>query len=319
MTTEYAVDLDTVRRAAERIREHVHRTPVMTSRELDARAGRRLFLKCENLQRVGAFKMRGAANAVFGLPDDVAPRGVVTHSSGNFAQALALAARLRGIAAHIVMPRSAPAVKRRAVEGYGATIHPCEPTLAARESTAARVVAETGGTLLHPYDEPAVIAGQGTCALELLSDVPDLAAVVAPVGGGGLMAGICVAARGLSPRIRLFAGEPKGADDAARSLAAGRRIESVSPNTIADGLLTSLGEHTWPILRDHLEAIVTVGDEEIVAAMRLVMSRTKLVVEPSAAVAVAAVLSEEFRAKDGLERVGVVLSGGNVDLDKLPW
>jgi threonine dehydratase/serine racemase len=217
------------------------------------------------------------------------------------------------------MPTSAPAVKRRAVEGYGATIHPCEPTLEARESTAARVVAETGGTLLHPYDHPDVIAGQGTCALELLEDVPDLDAVVAPVGGGGLMGGICVAVRGVAPRVRLFAGEPTGADDAARSLAEGRRLPSVSPVTIADGLLTSLGELTWPILRDHLEAILTVPDEEIVAAMRLVMTRAKLVVEPSAAVAVAAVLSEEFRALDGLARVGVVLSGGNVDLDRLPW
>ncbi len=316
---EPAVGPGDVRRAAERIGPFVHRTPVMTSTALDARAGRSLYFKCENLQRAGAFKMRGAANAVWSLPAEAAARGVVTHSSGNFAQALALAARDRGIPAHLVMPRTAPAVKRAAVEGYGGVVHECEPTLAAREARAAEVEAETGAVFLHPYDHPEVIAGQGTCALELLGEVPDLDAVVAPVGGGGLLAGVSVAARSVNPGIRLFAAEPKGADDAARSLAAGRFVPQTAPQTIADGLLTSLGRLTWPILRDHLEAVITVSDEEITAAMRLVWTRMKLVIEPSAATAAAAVLSEDFRAIRGLSRVGVVLSGGNVDLDRLPW
>jgi len=315
----YAATHGDVRRAAERIREHIHRTPVATCRALDERAGRRLFLKCENLQKVGAFKMRGAANAVLSLPEADRARGVVTHSSGNFAQALALAARRAGVPAHIVMPESAPAVKRDAVVGYGARVIDCAPNLAARESTAADVVAATGATFVHPYDQAEIIAGQGTCALELLEEVPDLDAIVAPVGGGGLMSGIAIAARGEREDIRLVGAEPKGADDAARSLAAGERIPQTGPDTVADGLLTSLGELTWPILRDHLEAIVTVTEDEIVDAMRLVFTRAKLVIEPSAAVAVAAVLSEEFRALDGLGRVGVVLSGGNVDLDRLPW
>jgi threonine dehydratase/serine racemase len=318
-TTTYAANLADVRAAAERIRPHVHRTPVVTCATLDGLAGRSLHFKCENLQKVGAFKMRGAANAVTKLPDDVAECGVVTHSSGNFAQALALAARQRGIPAHIVMPRTAPVVKRAAVDGYGATIYPCEPTLQARETTAAEVIERTGGALLHPYNQPDIIAGQGTCALELLEAAPDLEAIIAPIGGGGLMSGICIASRAIKPDIRLFAAEPAGADDAARSLAAGELIPQTAPNTIADGLLTSLGDLTWPIVRDHVERIFTVSDEQIVAAMRLVWQRIKLVIEPSAAVPVAAILSDEFRAMNDLERVGVVLSGGNVDLDRLPW
>jgi len=268
---------------------------------------------------MGAFKMRGATNAVMRLTDEVAAQGVVTHSSGNFAQALALAARLRGVPAHIVMPSNAPEVKRRAVEGYGAIIYPCEPTVAAREAMAEQVLESTGGTFLHPYDHPDVIAGQGTCAVELLQQAPDLEAVVAPVGGGGLMSGICVATRGLAPGALLFGAEPAGADDAARSLAAGTLLPQTDPRTVADGLRTSLGDLTWPILRDHLERIVTVDEVAIVEAMHLLWQRMKLVIEPSAAVAVAAVLSEEFRALPGLSRVGVVLSGGNVDLDDLPW
>jgi threonine dehydratase/serine racemase len=315
----YAATHADVRRAADRIRDHIHRTPVVTCRALDERAERRLFFKCENLQKVGAFKMRGAANAVLSLPEAERARGVVTHSSGNFAQALALAARRAGVPAHIVMPETAPKVKRDAVVGYGARVIDCAPNLAARESTAAAVVAETGAAFVHPYDQAEIIAGQGTCALELLAEVPDLDAIVAPVGGGGLMSGISIAARGERSDIRLFGAEPKGADDAARSLAAGERIPQTGPDTVADGLLTSLGELTWPILRDHLESIVTVGEDEIVHAMRLVFTRAKLVIEPSAAVAVAAVLTDGFRGLEGLDRVGVVLSGGNVDLDHLPW
>lgn len=308
-----APDLDAIVAAANRIAPFAHRTPVVTGRTLDEVAGRRLFFKCENLQRVGAFKFRGASNAVLSLPAAAVGRGVVTHSSGNHAQALALAARLRGVAAHIVMPATAPAVKRAAVAGYGASITSCDPTLAAREETTRRVMAETGATLIHPYDDPRVIAGQGTAALELLDEVPDLDTVVAPVGGGGLLAGTCLAVHGRLSRARIVAGEPAGADDAYRSLRAGRIIPSENPHTIADGLLTSLGEWTFPIIRDHVAAVVTVSDGEIVAAMRLIWERLKLIVEPSAAVALAAVLCG--RAGDLGERVGVILSGGNVDLE----
>jgi threonine dehydratase/serine racemase len=315
----YAADLSAIREAAARIAGRAHRTPVATCATLDRLAGRRLFFKCEHLQKVGAFKFRGALNAVLKLPEDVARRGVVTHSSGNHAQALALAARLRGIAAHIVMPRTAQEVKQRAVVDYGGRIVLCEPTLAAREATTAAVQTETGATLIHPYNHPDVIAGQGTVALELLEQVPDLDAVITPVGGGGLLSGVCLAARVLRPTVRVLGAEPAGADDAARSLGGGQLVPQTGPNTIADGLLTSLGELTWPVIRDHVEAIVTVTEEEIVRAMRLAWERAKLLIEPSAAVAVAAVLTESFRATPGLERVGVVLSGGNVNLDRLPW
>jgi threonine dehydratase len=317
--TTYAADLEDVRAAARRIAGLAHRTPVATCATIDRIAGRRVFFKCEHLQKVGAFKFRGACNAVIKLPDELAARGVVTHSSGNHAQAVALAARMRGIDAHIVMPSNALAVKRRAVEGYGGRVIACEPTLQARETTAEAVIAETGATFIHPYDHPDIIAGQGTSALELLDQVPQLDAIVAPVGGGGLLSGICVAAKGLDPAIRIFAAEPLGADDAAQSIAAGKLIPQTGPDTIADGLLTSLGELTWPIIRDHVERVITVSEEQIVAAMRLAWERAKLLIEPSAAVAVAAVLSEAFQAIEGIDRVGVVLSGGNTDLDNLPW
>jgi threonine dehydratase len=315
----YAADLQSVRAAAQRLAGLVHRTPVMTCSTIDRLAGRQLFFKCENFQKVGAFKFRGACNAVFRLATDVAVRGVVTHSSGNHAQALALAAKMRGIAAHIVMPSNASPVKRRAVEGYGGRVIECEPTLAARQRTAEAVLAETGGTLIPPYDHADVIAGQATVALELLEQVPGIDTLVAPVGGGGLVSGICVAAKGLNPSLRIVAAEPRGADDAARSKAAGVLIPQTGPRTIADGLLTSLGERTWPIIRDLVERIVTVSEDEIVRAMRLAWERAKLLIEPSAAVAIAAVLAEEFRELAGVQRVGVVLSGGNVNLDQLPW
>jgi len=314
--TSYAVDGDAIRAAAVRIAPLIHRTPVATCATLDRLAGRALFFKCEQYQKVGAFKFRGACNAVLQLPDEVAARGVVTHSSGNHAQALALAARLRGIPAHIVMPNNATPAKRRAVEGYGARVIECVPTLEARETTAAAVIAETGATLIPPYNHPHVIAGQGTAALELLEQVPGLEAIVAPVGGGGLVSGVAVAARG---RARVFAAEPLGADDAARSRAAGQLILQTAPNTIADGLLTSLGDLTWPIVRDLVEEVLTVTEEEIVAAMRLAWERAKLLIEPSAAVPLAVVLSERFRQLPGLPRVGIILSGGNANLDKLPW
>jgi threonine dehydratase/serine racemase len=312
--TTYAASIDAIRAAAARLEGVVHRTPVATCRTLDVIADRRLFFKCEHLQKAGAFKFRGASNAVMLLPDDAAARGVVTHSSGNHAQALALAARQRGVAAHIVMPRDAPPIKRDAVAGYGARIIECEPTLAARESTAAEVQAETGATFIHPYNQADVIAGQGTVALELLEQIADLDAIIAPVGGGGLISGVCLAARALRPELRLFGAEPAGADDAARSFTAGRLIPQTAPDTIADGLRTSLGDLTWPILRDHVESIMTVSDDAIREALGLAWSRAKLLIEPSAATPLAAVLSDEFRALEGMPRVGIVLSGGNFDL-----
>jgi threonine dehydratase/serine racemase len=317
--TMYAANLEAVQAAARRLAGWAHRTPVVTCATLDRLAGRELFFKCEHLQKAGAFKFRGACNAVMKLSTEVAARGVATHSSGNHAGALALAARLRGIPAHVVMPSNASPVKRRAVEEYGGRVVECEPTLEARERIAAEVLAETGATLIPPYNHPDVIAGQGTVALELLEQVPGLDAVIAPVGGGGLVSGICVALREAAPSVRMFAGEPAGADDAARSKAAGTLIPQTGPCTIADGLLTSLGDLTWPLIRDHVERVVTVAEDEIIAAMRLAWERAKLLIEPSAAVPLAAVLSDEFRRLDGLRRVGVVLSGGNVNLDSLPW
>src|SRR4051812_16637493 len=319
LKTAYAADLAAVREAAARIAPFVRRTPVTTSGTLDRLAGRGIFFKCENLQTTGAFKYRGATNAVQKLTPGQAAKGVVTHSSGNHAQALALAARVRGIPAYIVMPRTAPQVKKAAVEGYGGIITLCEPTLADRERTAAEVVAKTGGTLIPPFDHPDVIAGQGTAALELLEDVPDLDAVVSPVGGGGLLSGFCVASRGVNPSIRVFGAEPLGADDAARSKAAGTFLPQTAPNTIADGLLTSMGTLTWPIIRDLVERVFTATEDQIKLAMRLVWERMKLLIEPSAAVGVAVVLSDEFRQLAGIRKVGVVLCGGNVSLDKLYW
>ncbi len=314
----YAADLSAVRAAAERIEGHAIRTPVHTSHTMDALSGRALFFKCESFQRVGAFKFRGAMNAVAKLDDARASRGVVTHSSGNHAQALALAARIRGIEAHIVMPTNAPEVKRQAVIGYGGRVIPCEPTLASREETAARVVAETGGTLIPPYDHPDVIAGQGTIALELFAHHPDLDAVIVPVGGGGMISGIALAYRELAPRVRVIGAEPLGADDATRSKASGAFVAQTGAVTIADGLRTSLGTLTWPVVRDVVHRIETVREDEIVSAMRLVFERMKLVIEPSAAVGVAVALRSGALGEDE-RRVAVVLCGGNVDLDALPW
>ena len=313
-----AMELSEILEAAERIRGTAHRTPVMTCATLNQLAGRELFLKCEQFQKVGAFKFRGAYNATMKLADDVAAKGVVTHSSGNHAQALALAARIRGIPAHIVMPKNAPRVKRRAVLGYGARVIECEPTLRARDETAAVVQAETNATFVAPFDHPDVIAGQGTVALELLEQQPHLDTIIAPVGGGGLISGICAAAHGLNPNFRIFAAEPRGADDAFRSKAAGKFIPQEAPNTIADGLLTSLGELTWPFVRDHVERVILVSDDQIKQAMLLLWERAKLIVEPSGAVPLAAVLTDEFRALENLGRVGIVLSGGNVDVSELP-
>jgi threonine dehydratase len=311
------VTLDDIQQAAERIRPFAHRTPAFTCESLDQRVGARVILKCENLQKVGAFKFRGACNAVFALSEAEAARGVVTHSSGNHAQALALAARVRGIPAYIVMPENAPQVKKDAVAGYGGQITFCKPTLEARESAMERIRLETGASVVHPYDNELVIAGQGTAALELLKDFPDLDAVIAPVGGGGLLSGTSIAAKALKPGIRVIAAEPEKADDAYRSLQAGRIVPSRNPNTIADGLLTSLGNLTFPIIQRNVERIVTVSERGIIEAMRFIWERAKLIIEPSAAVAVGTLWEKKMDLSGA--KVGVILSGGNVDLNRLPW
>ncbi|HJY88050.1 MAG TPA: pyridoxal-phosphate dependent enzyme [Candidatus Acidoferrales bacterium] len=310
-------DLDAIRAAHSRISPHIHRTPVMTSASIDALAGVRLYFKCENLQKTGSFKIRGATNAIFSLPPEEAVRGVVTHSSGNHAAAVALAARQRGIRAWIVMPSNAPAVKRYAVEGYGGEITFCEPTLAAREVAAAEIIRRTGAVLVHPFDDDRIIAGQATAALELLDEVPDLDSILAPVSGGGLLSGTAIAAKGLRPSIRVLGSEPKNADDAFRSLASGRIQPMDHPDTIADGLRASLAERTFRILRQRVDQILLVSEEEIIDAMRLVWERMKLVIEPSAAVGVAPALGRKLAARS--KKVGVILSGGNVDLGSLPF
>ena len=303
--------------AAERIRPCIHRTPVLTNESLNKLVNAQVYLKCENLQKVGAFKFRGACNAVFSLSDEEAAGGVSTHSSGNHAQALALAAKLRGIPAYIVMPENAPKVKQEAVAGYGGQITYCEPTLEARESTLAKMAQETGSTIIHPYDNERVIAGQGTAALELIEEIADLDVILAPVGGGGLISGTGIAAKGLNDRIRVLAAEPEMADDAYRSIQKGEIIPSTNPNTIADGLLTSLGRITFPIIQQHVEQIITVSEAAIIESMKFIWERSKIIIEPSAAVAVG-VLWEKKADLSGLN-VGVILSGGNVDLEQLPW
>jgi threonine dehydratase len=290
---------------------------VLSSLALDAAAGAHLFFKCESLQEVGAFKARGAANAVFSLSGEEAARGVVTHSSGNHGAALAWAAARRGIPAWIVMPDNAPAIKRANVAGWGGQIRLCAPTVAAREAACAAVQAETGATLVHPYNDWRVIAGQGTAALELMEQVPDLDAVVAPVGGGGLLSGTAIAAKGIRPGIRVHGAEPKGADDAARSLAAGRIVPQDHPQTIADGLRTSLGEYTFAVIRRDVDGIATTSEEAIVRAMRLSWEKLRIVVEPSSAVPLACLMERTLDLPGA--RVGIIVSGGNVDLDRLPW
>ena len=315
--SEIAVDIAAIREAHARIRPQVHRTPVLTSRSLDAAAEATLFFKCENLQKVGAFKARGACNAVFSLEEAEARRGVVTHSSGNHGAAVAWAAARRGIPAWVVMPENSAEIKKAAVKGLGATVRFCAPTLEARDTTCATVQAETGALLVHPYDDWRVIAGQGTAALELLEQVPDLDAVITPVGGGGLLSGTAIAARAIKPSIRVYGAEPAGADDAWRSLKSGRIVPQTDPRTIADGLRSSLGVKTFAVLSTLVDAIGTTSEEAIVRAMRLTWDKLKLIIEPSSAVPLAALLERKLPVAG--QRVGVVISGGNVDLDRLPW
>jgi threonine dehydratase len=311
------VTIQDIHNAARRIKPYIHRTPVFTNESLNQKVGAQVFLKCENMQKVGAFKFRGASNAVWSLSDEEAARGVCTHSSGNHAQALALAARMRGIPAYIVMPENAPSVKKNAVAGYGGQISFCAPTLEAREATLRRVYESTGAAVVHPYNNERVIAGQGTAALELLEDVPSLDVIIAPVGGGGLLSGTSIAATETKPGIRVIAGEPEMADDAYRSMKAGEIVPSASPQTIADGLLTSLGTLTFPIIQQCVEQIVTVSEQGIIDTMKFIWERAKIVIEPSAAVAVGVLWEKKIDLSGS--KVGVILSGGNVDLERLPW
>lgn len=309
--------LQDIRQAHERITPHVHRTPVMTSRHIDERVGATVFCKCENLQRVGAFKIRGATNAVMCLGDQQLDSGVATHSSGNHGAALALAAGIRGIPAHIVMPETASRVKIEAVEGYGGRIVHCSSDPANRQEVLDRVIADTGACLVHPFDDYRIIAGQGTTALELIEQVAELDMVLVPVGGGGLISGVALALHHASPATRVIGVEPSGVDDAYRSFRAGRIIPVPGGSSMADGLLTTVGDKTFEIISRHVDDIVTVEESEIVDAMRFVWTRMKIVAEPSAAVPVAALLTRKVATHGS--RVGVILSGGNVDLDRLPW
>jgi len=306
-----------IHEARSRILRHIHQTPVLTSRTLNEQLGLELFFKCENFQRVGAFKFRGAYNAILATPQKDLANGVATHSSGNHAQALSLAARISGIDATIVMPSDATLVKRRAVEGYGAKIILCEPTLESREQTLQSVIGSSGAHAVHPYDDNHVIAGQGTAAIELLEAIPSLDSIIAPVGGGGLLAGTAVAASTCVPPINVIGAEPAVADDAYRSLAVGKLIPIGGTTTIADGLRTSLGKRNFRLLQRHNVTISTVTEESIVRAMRLVWERMKIIIEPSAAVTLAAVMEKPHEIPG--RRLGLIFSGGNVDLDKLPW
>jgi threonine dehydratase len=310
-------DLNTIRAAHQRIAPRIHRTLVLTSESLNEIAGAQLFFKCENLQKTGSFKIRGATNAVFSLTEEEAKHGVVAPSSGNHAAALSLAARWRGIPAWIVMPSNSSAVKKKAVEAYGGKITECEPNMASREATSAEVMRRTGAHLVHPYNDVRVIAGQGTAALELLEDVPDLDIVIAPVSGGGLLSGTAIAAKGLRPEIRVIGGEPLHADDAFRSLASGKIEAASALQTIADGLRATLCPLTYSILRSRLSGIALVSEEEIVSAMKLLWERMKIVVEPSGAVAAAPALTRKIGAEG--KKVGIILSGGNLDLRNLPF
>ncbi len=315
-----SIEWKAIEEAHERIRTRIHRTPVMTSRSFDAMSGAVLFFKCENLQKTGSFKIRGATNAIFSLTDEEASHGVVTHSSGNHAAAVACAAAWRGIPAWIVMPKNAPAVKCRAVESYGGKITFCEPKVSARAETAARIQAETGAAMIHPYDDDRIIAGQATCAKELLEEIPDLDAVLAPVSGGGLLSGTCLGAHGLRPEIRVYGCEPELADDAYRSLKTGTLQTMESSDTIADGLRASLAPRTFAILRKQAAGILLVSEKEIVETMQLVAQRMKLVIEPSSAVALAPLLraggvpglNQRIRKGKPALRIGIIISGGNV-------
>lgn len=314
---QYAASLASIQEAQERIRPFIHITPVLTCSSLNQQASRQLYFKCELFQKGGAFKFRGASNAILSLSPEAASKGVLTHSSGNHAAALALAAKMQGYPAYIVMPKDAPKCKIENVKRYGGKIIFCEPNIESREETALNVQQQTGAVMIHPFNDGRIISGQGTIALEFLQQVPKLNAIIVPISGGGLISGIALAAKSIKPSIKIFAAEPKGADDAAQSKAAGRLITLSHTNTIADGLRAWLGTLTWPIVHDMVDEVITVEEDEIVAAMRMCYERLKVVVEPSGAVGLAAALSERFQCeatRPNCEHVGIVLSGGNVDL-----
>ena len=303
--------------ARARIKPYVHQTPVLTSTFLNDLTGAQLFFKCENFQKAGAFKVRGACNAVFGLPDEMLEKGVATHSSGNHALSLSYAAGRRGIPCHVVMPRTAPQAKKDAVRGYGGIITECDPSTSSREAIFADVYARTGADFVHPYNDPRVIAGQGTCSAELIEQVVDLDAVIAPIGGGGMISGTCLTLSNLAPYVKIYAAEPDMADDAARSFRAGHIIADDAPETVADGLKVPLKELTWHFVQNHVTDILTASEQDIIDAMKLIWKRMKIVMEPSSAVPLATILKNKnvFAGK----RVGVIITGGNVDLDALPW
>ena len=309
--------LDDIKKTHKKIQPYIHKTPVFTSKSINKLLDGDIYFKCENLQKVGAFKFRGATNAVLSLSGEETKRGVATHSSGNHAAALTLAARERGIKAYIVMPRTAPPVKRKAVEEYGAEITFCEPTLEDREKNLNIVVKKTKAAFIHPFNDSRIICGQATACLELLQEIKDLDIIITPVGGGGLLSGTALSAAYVSPRTRVIGAEPEGADDAYRSMATGVIQPSVNPKTICDGLLTSLGNLTFPIIQKYVDRIITTNDESIIQSMRLIWERMKLIVEPSAAVTLGIILSHPEIVKN--KKIGIILSGGNVDLDNLPW
>lgn len=309
--------LEKIREASFRIEQYVHRTTVFTSAVVNRICEAEVYFKAENMQKVGAFKARGAVNAVFSLSNSEAEKGVATHSSGNHAAALAYSACCRGINAYIVMPENAPPVKKAAVAGYGAEITYCESTQQAREAALKSVVSKTEAAFIHPYDDYRVIAGQATAALEMMDQVSDIDTVIAPVGGGGLLSGTALAISSLNPTIKVIGAEPQNADDTHRSMLAGRIIPVEQPHTIADGLRTSLGELTFPIIYEKVNSIITVNEEAIIESMRLIWERVKIVVEPSAAVALAVLLTRRSEVKG--RKIGLIISGGNADLDNLPW
>jgi threonine dehydratase len=312
-TSPMNINRTTIEEAHERIKPYIHRTPVLTSQSIDDAAGCSVFFKCENFQKVGAFKARGAMNAALSLTEGQRSKGIATHSSGNHAQALARAAKILGVKAYIVMPRTAPEIKKRGVRGYGGEIFECEPTLEARETTLAEVIKKTGATEIHPFNNYEIMAGQATAAVELFEEVKNLDVIMAPVGGGGLLSGTGLAAAYFSPNTKVIAGEPEGSDDAYRSMKSGK-IEQAQSQTIADGLLTTLGDKTFPIIHELVSEVITASDAQIIDAMRLVWERMKIIIEPSCAVPLASLLKEKARFKD--HRVGIILSGGNVDLER---
>lgn len=317
MSEMYIPTFDDVKAAHQRIKPHIHNTPVLTSSYFNDLTGAELFFKCENFQKAGAFKVRGASNAVFGLSDEQASKGVATHSSGNHGLSLSYAAGRRGIPVSVVVPRTAPEAKKEAMRGYGATVVECEPSTSSREAVFADVVAKSGADFVHPYNDPRVIAGQATCSLEFMEQTDGLDAIVAPIGGGGMISGTCLTLSTIAPEVKIYAAEPKNADDAYRSFKAGHIIADDAPDTIADGLKVPLKERTWHFVSNYVTDILLATEQEIIDAMYLTWQRMKIVIEPSCAVPLATILKnpDVFAGK----RVGVIITGGNVDLKKLPW